>query len=364
MRSLWPASPSRRWTLRAALAAPLAVAAWWASHQGFVSAANERFALHAEALVAGGADLSGLGWAYPPLPTLAAAALPGGALSLSLVACLLAAFALQRVWALLVQRDLPHLLVGALLATVFAVPAVAYVASQSMAAIGSLALLTVALEGVAWFTLARQTEAGFMVGLALAGAFLFDPLAIFFAIAVAAMSVLIARDRFRDEPGAATATVAVMVFPVMFLAVAWSFLQWQFTGSALGWVLLTDDALQFTHGVVGGLGIAAAEVGLTVLVSPLFVVVALLYWRQPLTVLAQLVVVPVMVMALWFQLPLTAVSVYLLCTLVALTHVPRDLTRRLQVLIGVVALVQVAAVWAVPPVSDGFEQWLAVLGAS
>lgn len=332
--------------------------AWWVHHEGYVSTANARFLRQAGEVAAGGRDLGGLGSAYPPVPTLLAGVLPGGALTLSLVACLFGAIALHRTWASLVRRRLSTPFVVCLLMPLFAVPAVTYVATQSLAAIGSLTLVAVALEGLAWFTLARNTEAGFVTGLALAGAFLLDPLAIFVAVAVALMALLIARERFRTEPGAALATVLVMTFPVTFLMLSWTYLEWRFTGDALGWFRAAAETVPVPDGLWGGLLVALASVGATVAVAPLYPLVAALYWREPLTMLGQLVPVPVLVVALWLDLPLTAVSAYVLLTLVALTHVPRGLSRPQQGLLAVVALVQVVLVWTWPPQSAGFDLWL------
>ena len=71
------------------------------------------------------------------------------------------------------------LLIGCLLLPLFAVPVVAYAAaSQSVAGIVLLSMLAVAVHGFVRFTVNRDTEAGFLTGLALAAAFAVDPIAI------------------------------------------------------------------------------------------------------------------------------------------------------------------------------------------
>jgi hypothetical protein len=116
---------------------------------------------------------------YPPLPVLLAGILPGGALGLSVVASVVGGITLHRTLELLVRRRTSTGLIWCVLPALFAVPAVVYAASQSVATIASLALLVVALEGFGAFGLGRSTEARFRTGLALAAALLFDPLATF-----------------------------------------------------------------------------------------------------------------------------------------------------------------------------------------
>ena len=150
----------------------------WANVRGFESSSHRMFAAQAAAVRAGGPDLAGIGAAYPPLPTLLAGLVPGGSLGLSVVASLFAGCTLHLVWEQLVRRDVPTLLIGCLLLPLFAVPAVAYAASQSVAGIVLLSMLAVAVHGFVRFTVNRDTEAGFLTGLALAAAFAVDPIAI------------------------------------------------------------------------------------------------------------------------------------------------------------------------------------------
>jgi len=137
----------------------------WANVRGFESSTHRTFAAQAAAVRAGGPDLAGLEAAYPPLPTLLAGLVPGGSLGLSGVASLFAGCTLHLVWEQLVRRDVPTLLIGCLLLPLFAVPAVAYAASQSVAGIVLLSMLAVAVHGFVRFTVNRDTEAGFLTGL-------------------------------------------------------------------------------------------------------------------------------------------------------------------------------------------------------
>ncbi|MCE3554373.1 hypothetical protein LWC33_23315 [Pseudonocardia sp. RS11V-5] len=120
----------------------------------------------------------------------------------------------------LLRRGFDLATVAGLILPVFAVPAVAYAASQSMSGIAALSLLAVALQGFVWFVVDGDTDAVFTCGLALAACFFFDPIAIFYAIALGAAAFFFAVDRFRTTRAAAPATVAVITFPTVFVTLA------------------------------------------------------------------------------------------------------------------------------------------------
>jgi len=328
----------------------------WANVRGFESSSHRMFAAQAAAVRAGGPDLAGIGAAYPPLPTLLAGLVPGGSLGLSVVASLFAGCTLHLVWEQLVRRDVPTLLIGCLLLPLFAVPAVAYAASQSVAGIVLLSMLAVAVHGFVRFTVNRDTEAGFLTGLALAAAFAVDPIAIFYALALGTATWFIAHERF---PAATRATVAVIVFPTVFAVLSWTFLEWRFTGGVFGTLVANPDVFAFRTGAFGA---AATTVGASLLHVPLFVAVAVVFAvRRPLALVGYLTVVPASVVAVWIGLRYTPVTAYVLFTLVALLSVPRAPGRHTGVALGVVALVQLLLAWVWPPTSPGFADWLAAV---
>lgn len=331
-RRRWPADPRARWGLRAALAAPLVALAWWATDRGFVAPG------HAEFLRL--ADRGGL--AYPPVPVLLAQFLP--AFGLCVVAAVFAAITLHRTGEQIVRRGFDGVVVAGLVLPVFAVPAVAYAASQSVSGIASLTLLAIALQGFVWFVVDGDTDGGFTCGLALAAAFLFDPVSVLYAPALGLATWFFAPDR-----RAAPASVLVIVFPTVFALLSWTFLEWRF-----GDVLLPE---------LGGDPLTAlGTVGMSLWHVPLFLAVAVLYAiRFPAALVGYLVSVLASVVAIWLGLRFTPVSAYVLFTLVALMSIPRDTGRRTAWALAAVGAVQVVLAWVWPPTSPGFEDWLAAL---
>ena len=296
------------------------------------------------------------------MPTLLAAVLPGGSLALSVVAALSAGVILQLLWEQLLALELPRLLVGALLSTVFGVPAVAYLASQSVAGILSLSLLTVALLGFIRFSAAGSTEGGFIAGLAFALAFLTSPIALFYALAVGAAAAIVAVERGRTSPGAVSATVGVLLFPAVFMAGAWAFLEWRFAGTAFHGLLAAPGVFAFPGGLAPSFVAAAGTVGIGLLHAPLYAVVGVLVARvRPVALVGYLLPVLGSVVATWIGLIFTQIGVYVFLTVLALTALPRRPPRPLRAVLLVVALAQLVLSWVWPPTSAGFTEWTSAM---
>ena len=301
--------------------------------------------------------------AYPPTPTLLAGLVPGGTLGLSVVASLFAACTLHLVWEQFLHRGFSAVLIGCLLLPLFAVPAVAYAASQSVAGIALLSLLAVAMHGFVRFTVHRDTEAGFVTGLALAAAFTVDPIAIFYALALGTATWFIAHERFQPETSRTRATVAVVVFPDGVRGGELDVPGVALLGTVFGTIAADPAVLAFRAGVWPTLGTAAVTVVYALVRVPLFVAVGLMALASPMALVGYLTTVPASVVAVWIGLRYTPVTAYVLFTLVALLSVPRDTSRRTRVVIAAVALMQLVLAW-VSPTSPGFTDWLAAVTPS
>jgi hypothetical protein len=342
----WRRDAALRWAPRLAFAAPLAILSVVVSHRGFVSAPNAALELHGE--LARSSGVAGLGWAYPPIPTFLASFLPGGALALALVSSLLAGVAMASLWDRLASRRVPLPLSVALLASLACVPAVLYGATQDLAAFAGLAFLIVALDGFVRFIVDRDTRGGFLAGLMLAFAFGCDPIALVYAVALAAAAPLLAHARFRSEPDAAVATASVLIFPVAAAAAAWAFLEWRFTGSAFAVLVDQGTLFRFSDGVVNGLVAALRDTVGTALHVPVYLAVgALLFLRKPVAVAGYAIPLAGLVVAQWIGLSYSDVTAFMLLAAVAIVTAPRRPGRRasellyaaaaLQIVLGVIA---------------------------
>ena len=280
------------------------------------------------------------------------------------MAALFAAVALHVVGEQVASLGLPRPVAVALLSPLFAVPAFAYLASQSVAGIASLCLIAVALQGFIRFAVDASTEGGFVAGLAFALAFCASPIALFYALAVGLATGLIARERFRRDRAAATATVGVLLFPTIFTVLAWAFLEWRFSGSVFGALVASPTVFAFPGGVGPSLLAAAATVGGALLHVPLFLAAAVYFARRaPFALVGYLLPVAGSIVAVWIGLLFTSITAYVLFTLIALIAVTRGLGRRMSHVLVAVALAQVVLAWMWPPASPGFGDWVSTLAA-
>ncbi|GAA1898366.1 hypothetical protein [Asanoa iriomotensis] len=302
-----PRRAGPRWLLRVALALPFGALALQAGYQGF---------------------------AAPPATGLAAL-LPGGAL----LTCLTTGFVLAALGERLVAWQVPLRIMVPLVL----VPALAYAGSQDLTAVLTVALLALAVEGFVHFAVAGRPEGAHRAGLALAAAALCDPVAILYAVAFAAAAPFVAAERRRSVPP----SWAVLMFPTLAAAATWALLDWRLTGSV-------EIALD-PRGPVSAAGGALVAVAHT----PLYVAVAVVYAVRRPRALAGYLVPPAGVFgALLVGSGYSAVTAYLLLTVVALVAVPRSPSRRLGAFLGTVALAQWALTITWPPTSAAFQDWL------
>jgi hypothetical protein len=357
----WPAGGWRRWAGWLALALPLIALALWASRRGFVNPQLRLLELRAGLARQGGPALSGLRYAYPPLPTLLALVLPGGALALTVVTCLCSATTLQLLAGRLLRRVPPAAAI-ALLLTFVAVPAMWYAASQLLAPVAALTLLAVALDGFIAFAADGRTEGGFKAGIALALSFCFDPGALLYAAVMCAFAPLVSHARYRDDPAAMTGIAAVLSFPVAAVTAGWLFLVWKFSGAIPGSLHYQPGAhlFAFPGGPAAALARAVGAAAAALAHAPLYPLAGLLllYRSRRAAALGLLLPVAALTGALWFGFAYSQVAAYFLFTMLALATIASLRPRRLAPLLACAAVCQagLAIVWA--PASPGFAAWL------
>jgi hypothetical protein len=359
------AAPRLRWRSAAWLLSslPLIVLAYWAYRQGY-SQRGLAFIEHRAALTAaGGIQLSGLKYAYPPLPVLLAVILPGGQLGLAVFTCLSSGAALTYTGVRLTRR-LPVTVVAMLLLPLVAVPVMWYAASQLLTTVIGLTFLAVALDGFIRFAAYGETDGGFTAGIALGLSYCADPGALLYGTVMVLFAPLISHIRYQDDRLATASIGAVLFFPIMAVAASWAFLVWRFSGTFPGSLHYSPAAhvLAFPSGVWPGLGHAALT-GLTDLAHvPLYLLAGwALFRRRPVAALGLALPVVALVAALWLGFAYSAVTAYFMFTLLSLsmiTHSRRARrSARLRWLLAGAAVAQLAlAIWWAPT-SPGFIAW-------
>ncbi|WP_234983302.1 hypothetical protein [Demequina sp. NBRC 110053] len=211
----YPASRLARWALRLAFAVPFLVisAALAADPEEYFSTATPNAALvdQVSALSAAPADVDILVRLYPPVTSVTALLVPGGAVGLAIVGSLIAGFFLQRVLEWLRRQDYgwPERVV--LLLMLGATPLFAANVTTNLEITLALALFGLGLVDVVRFIVFANTQAGFRAGILFALAALSAP-AFLFSIVIAGCVVPFL---VHSRRGARLANAFVIVFPTV-----------------------------------------------------------------------------------------------------------------------------------------------------
>jgi len=351
----------RAWRHRGAdllIALPLAALAVWAQHRGFSDPGLRLLEQRASLARTGGADLSGLRYGYPPLPTLVAVVSGGSTLSLSIATCVCTGIMLGYVARRLLQR-VSAVTTVALLLPICAVPVMWYAGSQLFAPVASLAFLAVALDGFVRFTAHGETEGGFVAGLALAMCLCCDPGALVYGLVMCAFAPLIRHSRYRGEHSV-MAIDTVLLFPIAAVAVGWLFLEWKFAGTFPGSLDYEAGArlLAFPSGVADTMAAAIRSAGTSLIHVPLYAAAAVIFYLlRPAAMAGLLLPVCAVIVVLWLGFVYGPPVAYLLFTILALITISETASRRFEPALAAVALGQLALVLAWPPASPYFSEW-------
>lgn len=319
----WPESLSQRTLLRLLLCLPYLALAVWADHRGFHSTINTGLAAQGEPVALFSSNLDFLAQAYPPVPTVLAAIVPGGVGALAVLGALATGGLLHLCWERLVRADAPGRLIAALLLGLACMPAFWFNATQNLVGFLGLALFAITLAGMLDFLFSGRTSSGFAAGLSLGFAVLCDPAALVYALSVAVAAPFLAWERFRNDPQAIASTMAVLLYPTLMFLTAWAFLQWRFTGALWHEQPIAPHAFRFPHGVLGYLGTRSERIGLQVLCSPVFLLSAFLVLRRRPIAFVALVIVPLdLIATVWLGLRATNLQGLVLLNLIGVLAVP------------------------------------------
>ncbi len=360
----WPAESADRWLVRALIALPLAALALQANTHGYRDLTNSTLSRQASLIKWGSSDLSFVRHLYPPLPTALAAIVPGSAAWLGILGAVAGGVVLHAIAERLIQLQYPGPVVVFLTVSFGASPAFLVTATSQLQSFLTLALCIVALDGFLRFALRGHTLGGFQAGLAVGLAAGCDPFAFLFAVGLAVAAPLIANFRFRGQPQTGRAAAAVLLLPSAAFFVGWTFLQWRFTGSALGWLADAAPGLPFHGGVIHQLRAAFHVLWLPILLTPLFVIGAALAANRSKVAALGYTILPLGIfVSAWIGLTVTRVEVSVLLGAVALIALPRRPRPALQLVVMGAAVVQLALLWGFGTGSPIVHEWTdAVLG--
>jgi hypothetical protein len=335
---VWPIRGLERWLLRIALALPFVLVALFSRSSPWVADANVALSARADAVQWGDTELHWTAEVFPPISA-----------------------AIQRLAGVLVRRGFGLWATTAVLGTLVLTPPLYYLAANDLEALLGIALLVIALDGVASFVEDRSTEAGFRAGLALGVAVMVDPGAWLYALTLGAVAPFIAGRAGQLGRGANRATVAVLLFPAVAAVAFWLYVSWWFSADPLGGMENAASAGWFVGGVGSSAASAAVSILLGIVSVPLFWVAAgFRVARDPASLIAPGIAVVGLFLSLWFGLRQSSGQTYVLLTAlyVLLLAVRRPTGARRGLIVGV-AVVQVALLWALVLGGDSvLGQWV------
>jgi hypothetical protein len=333
-----------------------------AEQRGFAGSGNQLLQERSHAAYAGGGDLSGVANAYPPIPTFLAGVLPGGTAGVALCTALFAGIAMQLLLIRLVRRQVSLFLLALLILSLVAVPALWYEGTQNLSGFLALMFLVIALDGFVRFVARDDTIGGFVAGLMLAAAFLCDPVALVYAVALGIAAPMLMPEDQRREQGALRASASVLLFPTVAVAGAWAFLEWRFTGGAYATTRADQAWFGFDDGVASTVFDAVRWTLGVALRSPVYLVVgALLSRRRVLVAVGYSVPLVGLLLARTIGVAYSDALGFALLSLVALYSIPRPGARWERAVLGGAAIVQLAVGLAWAPGGAEFDQWAALL---
>lgn len=292
-------------------------------------------------------DAEWLALLYPHVSIVVAAANPFGRLGLSLVGAIAAGFLLQKVAEIIAQRAIPRTTGVILIIALAANSLYAYFALENLPGFLALTFFGLALTNVVRFVNWGNTESGFRAGILMMLAAFSDPSGILYAIIAVLASPFLRHGR-TAAPGLRAANMLVIAFPTLgafatiaFLNVLFFGVPWP--GSNLG-TQLADIGTEIS-------GLAALYTTPTgwLIVAPLASawLVALIVRRPQAIIVSTIVFVLINIaFVLGVFHPGAAGVTFALLTLLAITLIPAARTRATNVLVDMVAALQIMIAWA------------------
>ncbi len=356
----FPRYPLARWMLRLGLSAPLILLALLLEQVPYPETApNADLLLDVAAIDWTRGDAEWLALLYPHTTILIAASNPFGRLGLSIIGAIAAGFLLQKVAEIIAQRAIPRSTGIILVIALAANPLFAYFALENLPGFLAMTFFGLALADLVRFVNWGSTESGFRAGILLMVAALSDPSGILYALVAVLASPFLRHGRVA-APGLRAANMLVIAFPTLGAFSTIAFLNLLFFGSLwpqqdvaaiLGGIPAGIDALVALYTTPTGWLIAAP-------VLSSWLVAAIV--RRPAAIPVSTIVFLLLNVAFLIGAfhPGAAGVTFTLLTLLAITLIPGARTRTTNVLVDLVAVLQIAIAWMAALDRPVVRQWL------
>lgn len=354
---VWPRRTPRRWLLRGVFALPYVIFALVASALGATESPNATLVARATQIDWQRADAQWLGEIFPPISTLLAAFVPGGALTLSIIGALSAGVFLQKLIEIMVQRRFARSTIVILMMALALNPLFFYNATQNYAAFLGLLLFGLGLSHIVRFVTWGNTESGFRVGIYFMVAVLTDVTALVYVTA-AAVSAPFLRHRLVGAPGARRANALVILYPAASALISLAVLNSLFLGRPFAGATRSAFTGFGERLVIVGQFFSTVE-GLFV-IAPLVSawLIALIVRRPGAIIISTLVFVAFIVGFALGLLPNGSTgNIFMAMTLLAIALIPTARSARGTLMISFVGVLQLLIGWANALTSAALALW-------
>ena len=350
----FPRGPVARWMLRLALSAPLVLLALLLSTgDALVGTPNADLVASLADIDWSRGDAEWLALLYPHVSIMLAAANPFGRLGLSIMGAIAAGFLLQKVAEIIAQRAIPRSTGIILVIALAANPLFAYFALEDLPGFLALTFFGLALGDIVRFVNWGNTESGFRGGILIMLAAFSDPSGILYAAIIVLASPFLRHGRAAASglraaaSGLRAANMLVIAFPTLGAFATIAFLNVLFFGTP--WP--TTDVLS----IIGGIGPAIPEL-VSLYTTPAGWLIAAplasawlvaLIVRRPKSIVVSTIVFLLLNVAFLLGAfhPGAAGTTFALLTLLAIALIPAARTITTNVLVDLVAVLQIAIAW-------------------
>ncbi len=359
----FPRDPIARWMLRLGLSAPLVLVALLLSLvPALADTPNADLIESLDGIDWTRGDAEWLALLYPHVSIMLAAANPFGRLGLSLMGAIAAGFLLQKVAEIIAQRAIPRSTGIILIIALAANPLFAYFALENLPGFLALTFFGLALGDIVRFVNWGNTESGFRGGILIMLAAFSDPSGILYALIIVLASPFLRHGR-AAAPGLRAANMLVIAFPTLGAFATIAFLNVLFFGTP--WP--TSDAI----GVISDIGPGVAALALLYTTPTGWLIVAPLAsaWlvaiivRRPRSIAVSTIVFLLLNLAFLLGAfhPGAAGVTFSLLTLLAIALIPAARTVVTNVLVDLVAVLQIAIAWIAAFDRPIALEWLQVI---
>ncbi|PPF85891.1 hypothetical protein C5C03_14240 [Clavibacter michiganensis] len=311
------------------------------------------------------ADAAWVGDLYPPVGTVLAAITPGGTLGLGIVGALIAGPFLQQMLQAMQQRRFPPVESAMFMAALAANPLFAHMVTTNLEAFLGVAAFGVGATNMVRFVAYRNTQAGFRAGLLFALAALSSASGIVYIVVIGLAAPLVSLAR-RGERGARASNILVLLFPTLSAFLTVSFLQLVFLHRPFAFI---EAQFHYDPALWATVPQLVTTLNGFLLLAPMISgwILALLVRRPGAVLISTLLFLGLLTGYILGLIPAnSAGNTFFIMTMMGMAILPAATTRRADVLITVVAAVQIAIAWAAaynrPVVLDWMGSIARVLG--